>query len=201
MYKLIFIAITGMLFASNSRAQDSTRIEKKGIYFGVSAGTWFPDGQNKVLGNPLLFGFTADIRTEKNAFGLTFDLIGWPDHHTREPLKIKHGNDILIRNDFFGAHLTLDYGREIWSTNRFLLEGICGIGYGRLTYYNPDKDTEIGKSSLVINPGICVRYLAGRKLCIQWKTQYCIANYNLNDHVSTDLRGNYLTTKLIFGSR
>lgn len=181
--------------------QDSSRVEKRGIYTGLSFGTWFPDNKNKVLGNPLLLGLIVEFKYEKNAFGLTFDLIGWPHHNTTEPIKIKFGDSVLIRDDFFGAHLTLDYAREFWSTGRLLFEGICGIGCGRLSYYNPDKDTDIGKSSIVLNPGLSLRYLIGRKMFMQIKTQYCIASYNLNDNVSTDLRGNYLTTKLIFGSR
>jgi len=184
-----------------SFGQDSSRVEKRGIYTGLSFGTWFPDNKNKVLGNPLLLGFVVDFKGENNAFGLTFDLIGWPHHNTTEPIKIKYGDSVLTRNDFFGAYLTLDYARELWSKDRFVFEGIFGIGYGRLSYYNPDKDTDIGKSSIVFNPGLGLRYLIGRKMFIQIKTQYCIANYNLNDNVSTDLKGNYVTTKLIFGSR
>jgi hypothetical protein len=82
-----------------------------------------------------------------------------------------------------------------------VFEGICGLGYGRLSYYNPNKDIDIGKSSIVFNPGLSLSYLIGRKMYVQIKTQYCMANYDLNDKVSTDLKGNYLTTKIIFGNR
>jgi hypothetical protein len=196
---LIIFILSFSLF--RSFGQDSLKVEKKGIYTGLSFGTWFPHSKNKVLGSPLLLGFVADFKGEKNAFGLTFDLIGWPHHKTDEPIKIKFGDSVLTRNDFFGAHLTLDYARDFWSKNRFVFEGICGIGYGRLSYYNPDKDTDIGKSTVVFNPGLSLRYLVAEKMFIQIKTQYCIANYHLNDNMSTDLKGNYLTTKLILGSR
>jgi hypothetical protein len=201
MQRLILTIFISTIIVLKSFGQDSMRVEKRGIYTGLSFGTWFPDSKNKVLGSTLLFGFEVDFKGEKNAFGLTFDLIGWPHHNTTEPIKVKFGDSVLTRNDFFGAHLNLDYAREFWSMDRFVFEGICGIGYGRLSYYNPDKDTDIGKSSLVLNPGLSLRYLIGRKMFIQIKTQYCIANYNLGDNVSTDLRGNYLTTKLIIGSR
>ena len=201
MKRLILIIFILTIIALSSFGQDSSRVEKRGIYTGLSFGTWFPDNKNKVLGNASLFGFAVEFKGEKNAFGLTFDLIGWPHHNTTEPIKIKFGDSVLTRNDFFGAHLTLDYARELWCKERFVFEGICGIGYGRLSYYNPDKDTDIGKSSIVFNPGLSLRCLIGRKLFIQIKAQYCIANYNLNDKLSTDLKGNYLTTKLIFGSR
>jgi hypothetical protein len=201
MQRLILTIFILTFIVLNSFGQDSPRIEKRGIYTGLSFGTWLPDNKNKVLGNPLLFGFVLDFKCEKNAFGLTFDLIGWPQHNTTEPIKIKFGDSVLTRNDFFGAHLTLDYARELWSKDRFAFEGICGIGYGRLSFYNPDKETDIGKSSIVLNPGFSLRYLIGRKMFIQIKAQYCLANYNLNDNISTNLKGNYLTTKLILGSR
>lgn len=186
---------------SKSFGQYGSRVEKKGFYAGLSFGTWFPDHKNKVLGNPLLLGFLVDFKGEQNALGLTFDLIGWPHHNTIEPINIKFGDSVLTRNEFLGVHLTLDYARELWSSDRLVFEGICGIGYGRLSYYNPDKDTDIGKSSFVFNPGLSLRYLISRKMFLQIKTQYCIANYSLNDNISTDLKGNYLTTKLIIGSR
>lgn len=201
MQRLILILFILTTIHLKSFGQDSARVEKRGIYTGLSFGTWFPDSKNKVLGNPLLLGFVLDFRTEKNAFGLTFNLIGLPHHNTTEPIKLKFGDSVLTRNDFSGAQLTLDYTRELWSKDRFLFEGICGIGYGKLSYYNPDKNTDIGKSSIIFTPGLSVRYLIGRKMFLQIKTQYYIANYDLNDHVSTDLKGNYLTTKLIIGSR
>jgi hypothetical protein len=199
--RLILTIFILTFFVLKSIGQDSSRVEKRGIYTGLSVGTWFPDYKNKVFGNPLLLGFVVDFKGQKNAYGLTFDLIGWPHHNTTEPIKIKFGDSVLTRNEFFGAHLTLDYARELWSKDRLVLEGICGIGYGRLAYYNPAKETNIGKSSIVLNPGLSLRCLIGQKMFLQIKTQYCIANYNLNDNVSTDLKGNYLTTKLIVGSR
>jgi hypothetical protein len=194
-FKLTILFLT--IVTLKSFGQDSTFIEKSGIYTGLSFGTWFPDHKKNVLKNPLLFGFMVDFKGEKNAFGFTFDLVG--GFKTQE-YKIKFGDSVLTRNDFFGAHLTLDYAREFWNMDRFVFEGICGVGYGRLSYYNPDKDTDIGKSSIVLNPGLSLRYLFGKKSFLLLKVQYCLANYDLKDNISTDLRSNYLTTKLIFGN-
>ena len=201
MQRYIVTTFIFMVITLQSFGQDSSRVERRGIYTGMSFGTWFPDNKNKVLGNPLLLGLVVDLKYEKNAFGLSFDLIGWPNHRTAEPINIKSGDSLLTRNDFVGAQLTLEYARELWRKDRFVFEGICGIGYGRLTYYNPDKDTDIGKSSIVFNPGMSVRYLIGRKMFIQIKTQYYLANYDLNDNTSTNFMGNYLATKIIVGSR
>lgn len=126
----VFIVLFILL---NAVGQDSLSVKKSGIYTGISFGTWFPDNNNKVLGNPLLMGFVVDFKGEKNALGFTFDLIGWPNHKTKEPLSIKFGDSILTRDNFFGGLLTVDYAREFWNKNRFLFEGIGGIGYSRLS--------------------------------------------------------------------
>jgi hypothetical protein len=179
--------------------QDSLTVEKTGIYLGLNFGTWFPDNKNKVLGNPPIVGFTADLKFYKNAFGVNFDLIGWPKGKTTQPILIKFGDSTLIRNEYSGAQFTLDYFRQLFQTKRFAFEALCAIGYGTLSYYNPDENTNIHKGSLVCSPGLSIRYIIGKKTYLQLKTQYCIANYALKDKVSTDLKGNYLTTKLIFG--
>jgi len=43
-------------------------------------------------------------------------------------------------------------------------------------------------------------YNTEHKLLLTAHCQYCIANYNLNDNANTNLKGNYLTTKLISGN-
>ena len=198
MKRFILIMLFLTIVALKSFGQDSTFIEKSGISTGLSFGTWFPDHKNQVLKTPLLLGFIIDFKDKKNAFGLTFDLVGG---FKTEEYKIKFGDSVLIRNDFFGAHLTLDYAREFWHKDRFVFEGICGIGYGQLSYYNPDEDTDVGKSSIILNPGLSLRYFTKKKVFLQLKVQYCLANYDLKDNISTDLRSNYLTTKLILGRR
>lgn len=197
----IIIATFLLIFLGQSVfGQDSLKHKKTGIYTGLNFGTWFPDNKNKVLGNPPIIGLTADIKFPKNAFGLNFDLIGWPKGNTKEPIAIKFGDSILTRNKYFGAQFTLDYYRQLIETKRFILEGMCAVGFGDLTYYNPDKDTDIHKANVVFSPGISMRYIIGGNKYLQIKAQYCITNYDLNDNVSTRLKGNYLTTKLIVGA-
>ncbi len=182
-----------------SFSQDSLKINKDGIYTGIHLGTWFPDNKNKVLGQPSIFGFTLDFKLDQNALGLNFDLIGVPFGKTKIPVIIKFGDSTIIRNEFTGVHITLEYARAFYTTKHFVFEGIAGIGYGQLSYYNPDAKTNIEKASLVVNPGLSIRYLIKRKTYIQLKTQYCFANYQLNDNVSTSFKGNYFITKLVIG--
>ena len=197
MQRLILVIIAIYTLGQTVFSQDSLKINKTGIYTGLNFGTWFPDNRNKVLGNPPIIGITLDFKGAKNSFGFNFDLIGWPKGKTTEPVKIKFGDSLLIRDQYFGAQITLDYCRQFVETKRFAFEGMCGVGYGQLTYYNPDKNTNIDKGSFIFSPGISVRFAIARKVFLQMKTQYCIANYKLKDNVSTDFKGNYLITKFV----
>lgn len=199
MHKVIITTFFFILFCQGSFGQDSSSIKKTGIYTGLNLGTWFPDSKNKVLGQPPIIGLTIDLKPSKNSYALNFDLIGWPKGTTTQPILIKFGDSVLTRSEYSGAQLTLDYCRELFSSKYFVFEGMCGLGYGEISYYNPDQYTEIKKASLVFSPGISIRCFIGKSFFMQLKTQYCIANYALKDNVSTDLRGNYLITKLIIG--
>jgi hypothetical protein len=200
MPKLYFTFILLVCLINSSFAQDSLKIKNTGIYTGISIGTWFPLSKNKVLGNPAILGVTADFKLNKNALGLSFDLIGIPLGKTKTPITIKFGDSSVVRNNYFGINITLDYSREFYTHKRWLFEGIASAGYGALTYYSPAVGKDIEKSSFIASPGLSVRYLFKRKTYIQFKTQYCIANYKLSDNVSTDFSGNYLIMKLTLGA-
>jgi hypothetical protein len=185
------------LFVQGKRASAQDSLATSSIYMGIASGTWWGDGNNKVLGHPVLFCFAAGLKRDKNLYGVSFDMAFGK---TTEPIKIKFGDSILIRDDYFGVQGTLDHYRQLLKWKGFSFETAIGLGYGKIAYYNPDKDTDIDKESFVFSPGVSIRYTARRKNYLQLKAQYTIANYNLNDKVSTDLRGNYLIAKLIVGS-
>jgi len=192
---LIFLSFV----SAKLRGQTNTGIAKIYIYRNVAFGTWFPDNENKVLGQPLFAGLSFGIKYNVHSYAVNFDFID--GHKTKEPIRIKYGDSLVTGNDYAGVQFTLDYGREFWSKGRFSFEGICGLGVGTLNYYNINKDVSIDKYSIVFEPGVSFRYLIGEKLFLQFKTQYCVANYELKDKESTSFKGNYLITKLVFGSR
>jgi hypothetical protein len=200
MLKLYFTFILLVSFIYPSFSQDSLKIKNTGIYTGINIGSWLPLSKNKVLGHPAILGVTADFKLSKNALGLSFDLIGIPLGKTKTPITIKFGDSSVVRNNYSGVNITLDYGREFFAHKRWLLECIASAGYGELTYYNPAVGIDIEKKSFIISPGLSVRFLFKRKSYLQLKTQYCIANYKLNDNVSTDFSGHYLMMKLTLGA-
>jgi hypothetical protein len=184
-----------------SYGQDTLAAKRTGIYFGVNVGTWFPDGKNKMLGHPLLAGVTFGLKADRNTYALNFDLIGIAVNNTKAPVVIASGDSTVTRNDYSGMQFVFEYSRELRQSNGMSVEGLCGIGYGQLSYFNPDKDTDVYKGSFVLSPGISLRCLLGRKYFVQIKAQYCMADYQLKDNISTDFSGNYIITKLVFGGQ
>jgi len=197
MLRFILLILLLIIIAPNTLGQDYRPSERDGIYAGLSLGTWVPDRSKNVLKNPLLFGLMGDIRRNDNAFGFSFDMIfGFKT----EEYKINYGDSLLLKNSFVGGNLTFDYSREFWSWNRFMFEGICGVGYGVLGFSgSSEDDIDIKKSSIILNPGLSFRCLIGDHKYLQLKVQYSIANYNPKNNLGNSLRGNYFVAKLIFG--
>lgn len=196
MHRIILSAILCSVIGLSLVAQENSEFRKTGVYFGMNFGTWFPDNSNRVLGNPVIFGFTLDLRGPRNSCGFTAD--GLLQGQTMKPVMIKFGDSVLIRNEYSGAQFTLDYYRQLLEFKHFVFEGLFGLGFGTISYYNPDKYTNIDKSSLILSPGFSIRFIVDQSF-IQIKAQYCIADYRLKDGISTDFKGNYLLTKIVVG--
>ena len=185
------------VFAQN---ENNTFPEREGMYLGMSFGTWFPDGHNKVLGNPLIFGPALFLKYDRSLFSFEFDLISLEEkNNSVSPFQVKLDDSVVTQNDFFGYNIMLGYGYQVWSFNHFEMNALFSLGYGRLSYYNPDQYTDIGKSSLIMSPGLNLMYY-GRAINLQLKSHFDLVNYAMRDKVSTDLRGNYFRVKLILST-
>jgi hypothetical protein len=194
------ILVVFLLSANGSRmfAQEyDLTVKPAGLYFGMNFGTWFPDNANKVLGNPVLWGLTFEIKQPRRTYGLTFDIALAGE--TTDPVKIKSLDSVFVSREYSGMFVCFEYGYRLLEFKGFFLEGVCGIGVGGISYYSPDKVTEISKHSMIISPGISLRVNVDQQSFFKITAQYHIADYRLRDGVSTDFKGNYLVTKLIVG--
>ena len=184
-------------FATNSFAQDQGQHNPRdGFNLGVSAGTWFPTGNNKVLGNPIIGGLILDLKSNKTSVSLVFDMIF--NVAKTDTLFIKHNDEIVKRTNYFAGQLGFDVDYELYEKNNFVLQAGSGIGYGNISYYNPNKDINVDKGSLFVSPGVSMKYYVGQRSHFKFRLQYYVANYKLKDNVSTNFKGNYITTKLIY---
>lgn len=198
LFLLILIIESSRCYGQESYA----KMAEPRIFWGIHAGTGFPDGHNKLLGKPLVFGITIDFTGTKNSFAFNVDIIRHLKRNMAGSIYIKHADSTLNINRCDGFQLTLDYGRQHWNTRRFSFETIAGIGGGSYTYYNSSlNNTDESKLSFVFSPGVSFRYFIKEHIFFQLKVQYNIANYNWGDHISTDLRGNAFMIKLILAGK
>ena len=172
---------------------------KNGVYIGAYTGTWFGTGKSAVLGNSIMGGLLLEIKSEKSGLGFNFEFFG--NLGKTETLYINHDDQIIEKNGYSGVQISLQYSHELYTKKRFALEGVGGFGFGDLSFRVPGKDNGVGKSSFFIDPGLGIRYFIGQETFLQFKAQYNLANYKLKDNASTNIEGNFLTTKLILGWR
>jgi len=182
--------------ATQLLAQSKEYAERDGFYLGLSAGTWFPDGKNKVLGNPLMGGLIMELKSGKAAVSLVFDII--VSLKKTDTLLINYNTELIKRNNYAAGQIGLDFDYQLYAKNKFSIEAGSGLGYGNITYYNPNKNIEVDKGSLYVNPGLSFRYYVGKRSHFKFRTQYYIVNYKLKDDRSSNFKGNYLTTKIIY---
>lgn len=197
--------VTGTLFLlvclSNSLlGQEKTQeFKESGVYFGFYTGTWFGTGKNAILGNNIMGGLLLELKSGKGALGINFDFFG--NLVKTHAIYIKNNDEIIQKDGYSGVQISLQYSHEIYEKNRFALEAVGGFGYGDLSFSIPDKENGIGKSSFFVDPGLGIRYFIGQETFLQFKVQYNSANYKLKDPSSTNIGGNFVTTKLILGWR
>lgn len=198
--RFMFFCIIFFGYSNQTSGQEKPQsIRKDGVYFGVYTGTWFGTGKNAVLGNNIMGGLLLELKSGKSALGANFDFFGNLDK--TETIYIKNDDQVIEKNGYSGVQISLQYSHELYTKNRFALEGVGGFGFGDLSFSVPDKDNGIGKSSFFVDPGLGIRYFIGQETFLQFKAQYNLANYKLKDNASTNIGGNFVTTKLILGWR
>lgn len=193
-----YVIISFLFLGFNLFAQENESYNKEGFYLGLGTGTWLPTNSKNALKTPAMFNFNVDFKSNKDAIGFSFDLLFIK---TKEPLSVRL-NDSIINSErsYGGVNITLNYAREFYQTNRFSFEGITGLGYGEVGFYNPNSEIDVSKGSFLINPGLNVRYLMSNNYFLQFKLQYNIVNYNDQNKVIDNLKGQYISAKIIFGS-
>jgi len=185
------------LLGQKTFGQQNNDREWRGAYLGVGAGTWLHQDRNDAVPNPTVFTVEAGQKTGRFTYSFVADYIV---NSTKYPMTIKNGNMLVSITSYSGYQFTFEVGNEIWRSNRLMIETVCGFGVGGFTYYKPDKYNQVSAADFVTNPGLSMKYLYGRGGFLQLKAQYNLANYKLDDVVSTNFYGNYFTIKLIIGS-
>ena len=191
----------GFLSLSNAlNAQETERpFPTDGVYFGAYTGTWFGVGNSSILGSPLMGGILLELKSGKSGLALNFDFLG--SVIKTKPIAVVSNGIAYQKDSYGGVQMSLQYSQELYSKNRLALEAVGGFGFGEISFTIPNTDDSESKSSFFVDPGLGIRFFIGQKTFVQFKAQYNLANYTLKDNLSTNIGGNFITTKLAFGWR
>jgi len=163
-------------------------------------GIWIPTGELKQLGVHPELGFQIGMKHKKMNYDLVmaFKFINSPNYYYAT--RTKSSDSTELTNDFFGGHIGLDIGRDIYSKNGHELQIAGGIAFDGFDVFKEDKDENIESESVAsynFNVGIEYRYYIRNSLYLGLRTKYNIVDYTLNNVL--DFTGNPVTIHFIIG--
>ena len=195
-----FILFAFLSLSNAISAQETERaFRTDGVYFGVNTGTWLGVGNSSILGSPLMGGILLELKSGKSGLALNFDFLG--SVIKTKPITVVSNGTPYQKDSYGGVQMSLQYSQEVYTKNRLALEAVGGFGFGEISFTIPNTDDSESKSSFFVDPGLGVRYFIGQKTFLQFKAQYNLASYKLKDNLSTNIGGNFITTKLALGWR
>lgn len=160
---------------------------------------WIPTQSAAILGNHPGLGVQIGIKHKKFLVDLT--VIGRFINSPHE-YKVYSQNTVKTTRHFSGAYVGLDVGREMWRRRKWELEAVGGIGYDGFQAISQDVNAGIESksiSSLNINLGAGCRYYYHQKSGQYVSLQPRLNAVNYTNKGGSDLSGNTISIRLIWG--
>jgi len=160
---------------------------------------WIPTQNATVLGQHPGLGVQVGIKKNKFMVDLTaiIRFINSPHEY-----KVFSQNTVQTTRHFLGGYVGVEVGREMWRKGKSELDVVGGIGYDGFEAIAEDVDAGIGSkslNSLNINLGVGYRYYykkdSGQYLSLQPR----INTVNYANKRGSDLSGNIISIRLIWG--
>lgn len=171
------------------------------LHISWVTGVWIPTGELKKLGTHPELGFQIGAKHKKMNYDLimTFKFVNSPnDYYAR---RTKADNSLELTNHFFGGHIGLDLGRDIYTRNGHefqLTGGVAFDGFDALKE-NQKNDFESETTwTYNFSFGLGYRYYIKNTFYLGLRAKYNIVDYSLNNVV--DFTGNPITIQLVIGS-
>ncbi len=196
--KKIYTAFLFLLLTSSIHSQSRKLKANDGLYVGINNGTWFQKGR-KTLGNPYIIGLTANLKSGRNTLGIAFDRIG--ETKTKSSFPYRSPDKTLQIDRYNGKQISAEFYRQLYLKSGFSFDGLIGIGYGYLSFYNRNSDESKKVTSIILSPGMSAKYTLKNNFFFQLTAQYNRANYTPEmPRLPFFFRDNYIT-KLIIGKK
>jgi hypothetical protein len=168
-------------------------------HLAIYSGIWIPDGKASKLGMHPVLGFQLGTKINKYLIDLS---VGFKFGDTREPYLFTYNDSTISTDYFFGAHVGLDMGRELYRNMQHELDLLAGIAFEGFDAINRGVwDEDISSQSSVntynLNVGLGYRFYFKNMNYLGIQVRYNFIDYTLKNR--TALSGNATTLKLLYG--
>ncbi len=204
---------SNLLFPAIQRGEYAgTRLSKKYLealdqvvhlpeaHLAVSVGAWVPTGELDVLGVHPELGFQLGLKDRKMNFDFSLDM-RFGSSAEPYPARRKSSDTLETTSHFFGGHIGINVGRDVFRRGASELQAIAGIGYDVFDTFNspPNSEVESGSAgSFDLSTGVGYRYYF-----TSWRYVGLEAVYHWVDYArshSVDLQGRPFVVRLVYGS-
>jgi hypothetical protein len=169
------------------------------IHYALITGIWLPTGDLEPLGAKPLFGFQLGGKSKKLSYDIT---MAFAAGKAAEPYLSRRNKDLQPERTqhFFGGHIGVDFGWDLWSHKANELQVNAGIGADGFDSFRTDAG-EKNRSGTVfvldLSPGITYR-----RYLTSWSYLGLQVHYHYVDYARSgivDMRGDPITVRLIYG--
>lgn len=167
-------------------------------HFDITAGSYLPTGNAKLLGNHANIGISGGFKANKITYDFSFQFrfVNSPEYYN-----VKRADTTFITNHFFSTYIGLDLSYPLFKVfkNEFLI--MTGIGYESL---ETEKSVSAKAGEIIsidkanFNFGLMQRWYFNDRNYVGLSYKYNIINYNSRKIVE-NLSGNFHSVGLHFG--
>ncbi len=182
------------------RAELARYMDLYEVHFAGFLGLWSPMGDLAILGSHPELGFQGGFKRKRMNYDLT---IAFRTGSSAEPYRARRpkvSDSLEWTSHFFGGHVGLDLGWDLWSKGRHELQVNTGIAFDGFDAFSTDRDDSDrngSASSLDLSGGATYRYYVGPYSYLGIQVKYHWVDYSRGDVV--ELTGQPLTLRVIYG--
>jgi hypothetical protein len=163
-------------------------------------GVWVPTGDLRKLGTHPELGFQIGMKQKKMNYDVVvaFKFINSPNPYFAR--RTRADNSLEMTRHFFGGHLGLDVGRDIYARNGHEWQITGGIAFDGFDALKEDKPYGLepeSTSSYNFSFGPGYRYYFSDIAYFGFRVKYNVVDYTLNNVI--DFTGNPVTIHFIIG--
>lgn len=170
------------------------------VHLSWITGVWIPTGALKQVGVHPELGFQTGFKHRKMNYDMTMTLKFLNSPNAFEARRPDSGGIVELTNHFFGGHIGLDIGRDIWTYKAHELQLTGGIAFDGFDVLKEDTNNNLKSatvSSYNFNIGTGYRYYLNDKLYLGLRVKYNVVDYTMNNVI--DFTGNPITIQFIVG--